>query len=216
MGPTMKIWKKSILIPTFVFFLLLIRFVSQIGLDRTPHERFRVIGIIDGDTVELTGGDRLRLTGIDCPEKGELYYDEAKALLGEIALGRTAEVTYSKRRRDGYGRLLGYMYLDSLFVNVELVRKGLAYVYLHKDNLGDTRRIEALLSAQNEAIDGRVGLWSVEHEEEPYYLAKKQSFRLHRPSCASVRDLGPGEYIRFDSRLAAFRQGYSPCRNCKP
>lgn len=210
-----NIWK-IIAILIFILFLLLFRFAPEIGIDVAPDERFEVVGIIDGDTFELAGGEKLRLLSIDCPEKGDPYSTEASALAEKLVLGKTALVAYSIRRRDGYGRMLGYLYVDSQSVNVALVRNGLAYVFLFEDNLADTARITELLAAQNEAIDNRLGLWSQKDIDEPYYLAGGEAFRFHRPGCSSVSKLSPRECIRFESRLEAFRNGYSPCRHCRP
>nr|MBN2276844.1 thermonuclease family protein [candidate division Zixibacteria bacterium] len=212
----MKKTTRIILVLIFILFLILIRFVVEIGQDKAPDNRFRVTGIIDGDTVELPGGDRLRLIGIDCPERGDPFYDSASAFMSGLLLDQIPEVVYSSRRRDGYGRQLGYLYLDTLFVNAAVLRQGLACVYLFDDNLADRGRIGELLAAQNVAIDQRRGIWSLPHHEEPYYVAKKGSLRFHRPTCRSVRDLDPGQQLRFETRLEALRQGYSPCRNCRP
>ena len=213
----MKNRYRILIIAVFVLFLLLVRFVSEIGHDITPRDRFRITGIIDGDTIELPGGDRLRLIGIDCPEKGEPYYDSAMLFIEAMTLGKTAGITYSKRRRDRYGRMLGYVYIDdSTFVNAEIVRRGLAHVYRFPDNAGDTGHIAALIAAQNEAIDNGVGVWSIPHSPEPYYVALKTSYRFHRPGCTSARDYNVKDWIRFETREEAFRLGYSPCRNCKP
>jgi micrococcal nuclease len=211
-----KIFRKLWLVPLLIVLLLLIRFVAEIGHDRAPHDRFKVIRIIDGDTVELLGGDRLRLLGIDCPERGEPFYDSATNYLTRLALDKITQVGFSHRRRDGYGRLLAYMTIDSQFVNAMMVRSGLAYVYLFDDNLADRENIERLLAAQNDAINHGRGIWSVERRPESYYVAKKGSLRFHRPGCSSVKNLSPGEYTKFDSRLEAFRKGLSPCRNCRP
>ncbi|MCX6826049.1 MAG: hypothetical protein NTV06_02090, partial [candidate division Zixibacteria bacterium] len=90
----MRIPKKRYLIPTFVVLLLLIRFVSEIGYDKSPRDRFKVVRIIDGDTIELTGGDRLRLLGIDCPEKGEPFHDSAQAFLRNLILSKNPDIVY--------------------------------------------------------------------------------------------------------------------------
>jgi micrococcal nuclease len=204
------------LVPFFVLFFLLIRFVGEIGFERSPQERFRVIRIIDGDTVELTGGDRLRLLGIDCPEKGEAYYDSAIIFLENRLSGEIIDIVFSERRRDKYGRLLGYIYHDSMLVNTTIIRRGLGNVYLFKDNLGDKKYIDLLLRAQNEAIESRCGLWSIERQPEAYYLARPNSLRFHRPTCEIVKDWRDGEFIRYDSRIEAFKKGLSPCRRCRP
>ena len=71
--------------------------------------------VIDGDTIELSGGDKLRLLSVDTPEKTEQYYSEAKAFLERVALHEKARIEYASTRRDKYGRLLGYLYIDTLF-----------------------------------------------------------------------------------------------------
>jgi micrococcal nuclease len=212
----MNFFRKRYLIPLFVVLLLLIRFVAEIGIDRAPHDRFKVINIIDGDTVELLGGDRLRLLGIDCPERGEPFYDSARAYLAQKSLDKVSTIDFSNRRRDRYGRLLGYLTIDSLFINELIIRNGLAYVYLFEDNLSDRKHIEKLLEAQNDAIDNKRGIWSQERHDEPFYLAKKNGLRFNRPGCNSVKNDTPGKHIKYISRLDAFRNGLSPCRNCRP
>jgi micrococcal nuclease len=212
----MNVFRPRYLIPLFVLFFILVRFVAKIGVDRAPDERFRVIRIIDGDTVELTGGERLRLLGIDCPEKNEPYYDSAKIMVENFLAGEIVEVAFSERRRDRYGRLLGYIYLDSQLINSAIIRQGLGYVYLFDDNLGDKQNIELLLTAQDEAIHNRRGIWSINRVEEEYYLAKKGSLRFHRPTCEAVQNWKEGDFIRFNNRVDAFKKGLSPCRRCRP
>ena len=212
----MTIPKKRYLIPIFILFALLIRYVPEIGRDKSPADRFLVTGIIDGDTIELSGGDRLRLLGIDSPERGDQLYDSAKTFLASLISGKTVMVTYSERRRDGYGRILGYLFIDTVCINEAVLRSGMANIYLFGNNLGDHVRIERLLNAQREAIAGKRGIWSRTVSEEAFYLALKGKLRFHRPGCRSVRNKPESDIIRFSSRLDAFNEGYSPCRNCRP
>lgn len=212
----MKIPKKRYLILAFIVLLLLVRFVGRIDHDTFPADRFTVTAVLDGDTIEITGGDKIRLLSIDCPEQGDRYYDSATAYLSRLVMGKTIGVEYSHRRRDGYGRILGYIYLDSLFVNAAILEQGLGHIYLFEDNLADKDKIELLLKAQSIAMTESRGVWSIPHQPEQYYLAKKGSFRFHRPHCETVKNADWNELIRFDSREQAFRDGYSPCRNCRP
>lgn len=200
----------------FVIFLITIRFVEEIGIDKKPNDRFIISKVIDGDTVELRGGDKLRLLSIDTPEKGDLFYDEAKQFLSKLSLGRTAQIEYSNTRRDRYGRLLGYLYVDSIFVNKMILDNGLGYLYLFKDNDINRDETELLLAAQRHAIDNKVGIWSIKKDSEEYYINTQESFRLHRPGCRSIQNLKEGHYQMFESREEAFKQGLSPCRNCQP
>jgi micrococcal nuclease len=212
----MKTSTKWAIILLLVVLIVAFRLVEQIGFDRKPSDRFIVKKIRDGDSVELLGGDRLRLLSVDAPEKGELFYDEACQFLAELTLGKTARIEFGGRRRDKYGRLLGYMYIDSIFVNKEIIENGLGYLYLFKDIELDHPETEELLMAQRTAMQKGVGLWSVGREREDYYIAVPGSFRFHRPGCRSVRDLEPGRYRTFKTREEALYEGLSPCRRCKP
>ncbi|MEW5795311.1 MAG: thermonuclease family protein [Candidatus Zixiibacteriota bacterium] len=196
--------------------ILVFRLVEQIGPEKGPEDRFVVVRVLDGDTMELQGGDRLRLLAIDTPEKSEPFHDQAAGLLSRLALRRTASVEYANQRRDKYGRLLGYMYIDTLFVNRTIIDSGYGYVYLFDDNELNSEYVRTLLAAQRSAIERRVGLWSLQHEPEPRYINTQGSFRLHRPGCRSLGELKPGRYQEFPTREEGLATGLSPCRNCKP
>ncbi|MBU0982668.1 MAG: thermonuclease family protein, partial [candidate division Zixibacteria bacterium] len=181
-----------------------------------PGDRFVVVKVIDGDTVELQGGDRLRLLSIDTPEHGEPLYTEATALLSRVALNQQVRIEFAEQRRDKYGRLLGYLFIDTLFVNRMMLDSGLAYLYLMKAAELNRELTAPMLAAQRTAMTRRVGLWNLTREPEDYYLARKGSLRLHRPECNSVRDLPPDRVIRYLTREEGLAEGLSPCRNCKP
>ena len=200
-----------------VVLIVAFRLVEQIGIDRKPSDRFIIKKIKDGDSVELLGGDRLRLLSVDAPEEGQLFFDEACQFLTELTLGKTARIEFAGRRRDKYGRLLGYLYIDdSIFVNKAILENGLGYLYLFKDTELNRPETEELLIAQRAAMQKGVGLWSVERAPEDYYIAAQGSFRFHRPGCRSVKGLQPGRYRTFNTREEALYEGLSPCRRCKP
>jgi hypothetical protein len=190
--------------------------VIRFGPERDPGDRFRVLRVIDGDSVEMTGKERLRLVGIDAPERDEPFYDSARAVLRRLTQGKSLEIRFSRRRRDSYGRLLGYAYDDTLFINRRLVRLGLALVYPHRDNLEDTRQMNSLFAAQDSAMTERIGIWSVPRVPEDFYLVTSRGLRFHRPACRFIDPDRIDQYIKFYSREEAFRAGYSPCRECRP
>lgn len=212
----MNIPKKRYLIPAFVLFVLLIRFVSEIDLDKPLTDKYLVVDVIDGDTIELLGGDKLRLLGIDCPERGDPLYDSAATYLASMVLNKMVDISYSKKRRDQYGRILGYLFVDSVCINEAVLSSGLAYIYLFRDNLADSIRIKGLLSAQKEAMSKNSGIWARPISQEEFYLTLKGKLRFHRPNCGSVKNKPVSDLIKFDSRYDAFNDGYSPCRNCRP
>lgn len=193
------------------------RLVERVGPEKKPGERFTVKRVLDGDTVELTGGDRLRLLSIDTPERGEKLHDEAMYLLADLAQGKPGRIEFAQSRRDRYGRLLGYLYVDdTLLVNQTMLDSGFAYVYLFEDSDLKRPEVKRMLDAQRSAMARHAGLWSIQRTPEPYYVASERSFRLHRPSCDAVKKLRPGHYRKFATREEGLAEGLSPCRNCKP
>ncbi len=201
---------------TLVALIVSFRLVDEIGQDVSPDYRFVIVRIIDGDTVELQGGDKLRLLSIDTPESGEPLYDEATRLLTRLTLGKTARIEYGRTRRDRYGRLLGYLYVDGLFVNKIILENGLGYLYLFRDTELNSPQIQELLQTQRAALDNRIGLWALPREAEDHYVARPGSFRFHRPICSTLSpDPSPPHRI-FNSREEALYEGLSPCRRCKP
>jgi len=186
-----------------------------------PREAL-VTQVIDGDTLVLAGGARVRVLGIDAPEMekegrpAEFLAHKAKAALAALTLNRQVRLEYDQLRYDHYGRLLAYLFLpDQTFVNAELVRQGLARVYFHNPN---NRYREIFLAAQREALEARRGVWQqlLHRQDEPYYLGNKNSLRLHRPGCPLAARMAPANRVRLTSLKDAYLQGYSPCRSCQP
>ena len=124
----------------------------------TPDiEQALVARVIDGDTIELADGSRVRYLGIDTPEVGEYYADEATARNRELVEGKMVELQSGRRDQDEYGRLLRYVYVDGVFVNAELVAQGYAKAYIFDP---DERYSQILVQLEQYAkLKGR-GLWS--------------------------------------------------------
>lgn len=116
----------------------------------------KVIGVTDGDTLTVRAGEtstRIRLYGIDCPERGQEFGRRAGQFTRELTLG---QVVYVRARdTDRYGRTVAdVMLTDGRVVNHELVRNGLAWWYQHyAPDDADLGRLE------RDARDARLGLW---------------------------------------------------------
>jgi len=113
----------------FVLFILNYSFIDRelINFFNSEEEIF-VDRIIDGDTIE-SNHTSIRLLGINAPEKGELYSEEAKEFLGSEILNKTVVLKFNKEREDLYGRTLAYIFLDNQNINLKLVENGLANPY---------------------------------------------------------------------------------------
>jgi len=94
-----------------------------------------VTRVIDGDTIEIEGGYRVRYIGIDTPERGEPYYIEASKANRNLVEGQKVRLEKDVEDKDKYGRLLRYVWVNNTMVNAELVRLGYAYSYPYPPNL---------------------------------------------------------------------------------
>jgi len=100
-----------------------------------PIERAWVTAVIDGDTIEIEGGERVRYIGIDTPETDECYGPEATQANRELVEGKEVILIRDVENRDKYDRLLRYVITDGRFVNAELVRLGYAYPRSYGESL---------------------------------------------------------------------------------
>jgi endonuclease YncB( thermonuclease family) len=132
--------------------------------------------VVDGDTIEIQSGEYIRYLGIDTPEKGEPLFNEAtnlnRSLLTEGSVGFESDVTDS----DIYGRLLRYVYAGDVFVNLELVRSGLALAYA-RDKFKDNKYYSMFVEACDRAYADEIGIWSLdyihpklEEDRDDYYI----------------------------------------------
>jgi micrococcal nuclease len=131
------------------------------GESRCGAAEAEVARIIDGDTIELVGGERVRYLMINTPEttggKSECYGSNAVTFNTDLVLGKTVELDYDVECRDLYGRTLAYVTVSGREVNALMIERGYACV-LHIPPNGDDRagEFEALEDAARVA---RRGLW---------------------------------------------------------
>jgi micrococcal nuclease len=181
----------------------------------------RVKAVFDGDTVLLESGERVRYLGIDAPEvahkrkRGDCYGDQARAANSNWVLHQTVRLEYDRETRDGYGRLLAYVWLaDGACINAALLRGGFAWLM---DPPMGLKRHHEFLEAQREALSVRRGMWSAcSFGEEPFYPGNRRSEIFHRPGCPQGQKVPRKHQVKWESRWPALEQGYRPCRRCKP
>lgn len=138
-----------------IIFLLLLVYGCQ-----SPPTTARVIEVIDGDTVVVEGGYRVRYIGIDTPEihpEVETFGIEAWQANRELVEGEIVQLEQDVSEVDKYGRLLRYVYVDNIFVNAELVKQGLAYAKAYPP---DTKHQDYLDKLEQEARQAGLGMWA--------------------------------------------------------
>ena len=90
----------------------------------------KVVGVSDGDTITVLQNNtqyKIRLYGIDCPEKHQDFGTKAKQYTSKMVFGKTIKVV--PKDTDRYGRVVGVVYIDDRCLNEELIEAGLAWVY---------------------------------------------------------------------------------------
>ena len=155
----------------------------QKGLSANSEQRavgdnvyYAVSRVIDGDTIVLSDGLKVRLTGIDTPE---VYFSEkllkdskksgqdiktiqdlgrrASAFTKELCLGKKVRLEYDVDRFDRYKRTLAYVYLeDGTFINAKILQEGFAQVMTVVPNV---KHADLFIKLQNEAREASRGLW---------------------------------------------------------
>ena len=145
----------------------------------------RVVRVTDGDTiVVLDSGNvqhKIRLTGIDAPERGQAYGTKSKEYLSESVAGKFVVVEYDKR--DRYKRILGKVLLSDQDMNLEQIKAGLAWHYKKYQNEQTTADRVKYSDAEREARMEKHGLW---HDANPvppweYRQAKRQQMKDMEP-----------------------------------
>jgi endonuclease YncB( thermonuclease family) len=132
---------------------ILLGFLVSDFTGRTVYERITVnlTRAIDGDTVDTDIG-RVRLLGINTPEKNQPYYQEAKEYLANLE-GKKVEL--ETRGKDKYDRTLGYLFYNNQLINAQILKQGLANLYVYEKD----ENYRELLGAEQWARDEGIGLW---------------------------------------------------------
>ncbi|MBN1675300.1 MAG: thermonuclease family protein [Kiritimatiellae bacterium] len=134
-----------------------------------PGGPFRVVRVIDGDSLVLRNGEHVRLIGVDAPEmdhpdpRVQQYARKARDLLKELVEGADCRLEYEPEDlRDVHGRLLAYVAAGDRLVNAELIRSGHAYAYGKSEY---SRRAQFLM-LERTARRKHLGLWALSAEDE--------------------------------------------------
>lgn len=163
----------------------------------------RVVSVADGDTITILDDTKtqhkIRLWGIDAPESRQDYGQRAKQAMSDLVYHKTVRVDVLNK--DRYGREVGKVYQGETYVNLEMIKKGLAWWYQQY-----ARNATDLKDAEETARSARVGLWSrpdavapwdfrrgkrtaskgteeVKRSEETKYWVTNSSGKVHNASC---------------------------------
>jgi len=169
-----------------IIFLALPLFSLQQAKKQNPSKTLGSLGqadspqvfvrkVVDGDSLELASGQRVRLIGIDAPESSEnpkaqrdslrsgqalqaivSLGQESKRFVKNLIEGKKVRLEVDAQQHDKYGRLLAYLFLDDMFINAEIVRQGYASLMTIPPNVKYNKE---LIRSFEEARSFQRGLW---------------------------------------------------------
>ncbi|MBN1992128.1 MAG: thermonuclease family protein [Anaerolineae bacterium] len=157
----------------FIILLLIAILACSFGSDVTPEptsippgdgptqpadlETATVAQVVDGDTIELTDGRRVRYIGINTPERDQPYYQEATEANRQLVGGKEAQLEFDQETFDKYGRTLAYIWVEGTMVNLTMLKEGFANAFTVPPNV---RYEEQFREAEREAREAGRGLWA--------------------------------------------------------
>lgn len=143
----------------------------------------KVVRVVDGDTIYILDGAlsqyKVRLAGIDAPERNQPYGLASRKHLASLVAGKTVTVEYTKH--DQYGRIVGTVWISGIDACLEQIKAGLAWHYKKFQNEQEREERTLYAQAENEARAEHIGLWQERNPKPPW------EFRRLERSRSSVR-----------------------------
>ena len=175
--------------------------------------------VVDGDTIYLDNGEKIRLVGVNTPEKGVDGYLTSKNFVQKLCLGKTVGIDIdNSKHTDKYGRTLSVVIIDGKNVNEMLLKEGLAevmyippsefYPYYWANN--STHIPDSYTSYSNSQS-------SQNTDDNPgSYIGNSNTGKFHEVTCKWAQKISANNKVKFNSRSEAINQGYNACKICNP
>jgi endonuclease YncB( thermonuclease family) len=157
--------------------VLFLACVVNPGKSHESHELTgKVVHIADGDTITVLDSDKaqhkIRLSGIDAPEKKQAFGTKSREALAGKVHEKTVRVVWHEK--DRYGRIVGDIHLGERNINTEMVRDGFAWWYRTY-----APKSKTLEEAETDARKAQRGLWHDKNPEPPWEFRKREREREH-------------------------------------
>jgi micrococcal nuclease len=173
-----------------ITFLAILVLIFIIYFNFIPLNQIKIVEVVDGDTVKLATGEYVRLLGINSPEKGQKFSEEAKNRLEELVKGKRITLKQDIENKDKYGRLLRYLYANDIFVNLQLVREGYAKPYF----FGEIKYKPAIEEAWRKCKEEELNLCGIEEKCDNTCIGLQYiNWNARGNDCQNLND----EYVVF-------------------
>jgi endonuclease YncB( thermonuclease family) len=174
--PARELFVKVILSIRFILLLAAFLFTAPSGADTLQG---RVVAVTDGDTVKVLDASntlwKIRLMGIDAPEKKQAFGTQSKSNLSDLIFGKTVTIEYFKQ--DRYGRTIGKILVDGVDANLQQVKAGLAWHYKKYAKEQSMQDRATYARAEDQARAERRGLWRDAEPAPPWEWRKSRKRR---------------------------------------
>lgn len=150
----------------FSIFLIVFTALNLLSAEMTG----KVVSVADGDTITIienldNGRFKIRLYGIDAPEKKQDFGQKAKQYLSSLIFGKVVKIKFTEI--DRYGRIIGKVYLNDNEINIEMLKAGMAWHYSRYD------QTSTYITAEKQARKNGIGLWSMKNPIPPWNFRRK-------------------------------------------
>ena len=186
------------------------------------EERAVCTKVVDGDTIYLDNGEKVRFVGVNTPERGVEGYIASKNFVQKLCLNKEVGLDIDdSKHHDKYGRTLAVVIVDGKNVNEMLLKEGLAeimymppsefYPYNWADgntHVADTHSSSSSSDSSSTDSSSSSGSGS--------YVGNANTGKFHVSSCSSVNKMSEKNKVFFSNRDEAINQGYVPCKRCNP
>lgn len=216
------------LVPAVLTVALLIP--ARLAAQATPLVG-RVVAVADGDTITVLDATktqhRVRLNGIDAPERGQAYGTRARQALADLVFQEDVRVDWTTR--DRYGRLIGTVWVGDRNANLAQLETGLAWFYPQYERDVPVAMRPTYATAEQRARSQRIGLWQDPAPVAPWdyrnppatasqadgrVIGNKNSGIYHVPGCRDYQRVAERNRVYFDTEAAAVEAGFRKARNC--
>ena len=192
----------------------------------TSEEKSVCTKVVDGDTIYLSNGEKVRLVGVNTPEKGVSGYLASKRFVEKLCLNKEVGINVDDRKyRDKYGRTLAVVIVDGKNLNEMLLKEHLAEVmYIPPSEFSPYKWAgTAQISDSTSYTTTTTKIQSNQEEQKTVsttssggYIGNLNSHKFHVVDCEGVKKMSEKNKVYFKSRQDALNEGYVGCKMCNP
>ena len=174
--------------------------------------------VVDGDTIYLDNGKKVRFVGVNTPERGVEGYIASKNFVRKLCLNKEVGLDIDNaKHNDKYGRTLAVVIVDGKSVNEMLLKEGLAEVmYIPPSEFYPYNWADSSTHIPNSLNTITHTNSDSSSSDSGSYIGNSNSGKFHESTCKWGQKTAEHNRVYFKNRDTAISQGYKPCKVCNP